>query len=119
MQTDPSQLNNLYGSNSTTSGFRIPELTARLDGLLLTLKSCKGKVCRRPWEALFPSGHVYSLRHAMHKKYDSFFLEQQDRVSFSACLAGYITSAEGALKSRPYGGDILDRSFEARWEDWT
>ncbi|KND92061.1 Arylsulfatase [Tolypocladium ophioglossoides CBS 100239] len=118
IKADSSQLNNLYGSNSTTSGFSIPELTARLDSLLLTLKSCKGKVCRRPWEALFPSGNVQSLRHAMHKKYDHFFLEEQDKVTFSACLLGYITSAEGALKSIPYEGDGSDRAFKARWEDW-
>ncbi|POR33559.1 Arylsulfatase [Tolypocladium paradoxum] len=118
IKTDPSQINNLYGFNSTTSGFRIPELTARLDTLLLTLKSCKGKVCRRPWEALFPSGEVQSLRDAMHKKYDSFFMEKQDKVTFSACRLGYITSAEGALKSIPYGLNDADRAFEARWEDW-
>ncbi|PNY27646.1 Arylsulfatase [Tolypocladium capitatum] len=118
IKVDPSQLNNLYGRNSTTSGLGIPELTARLDSLLLTLKSCKGKVCRRPWEALFPSGNVQSLRHAMHQKFDPFFLEEQDKVSFSACLPGYITSAEGALKSIPYGGNDSCRAFEARWEDW-
>ncbi|KAH6868869.1 arylsulfatase precursor [Thelonectria olida] len=118
IKADPFQLNNLYSSKSATSGFSIPELTARLDSLLLTLKSCKAKVCRRPWEALFPSGQVHDLRRAMHKKYDSFFLEQE-KVTFSACLKGYITSAEGALKSKPYGGDDWDREFEARWEDWT
>lgn len=110
-------MNNLYGSKATTSGFSIPDLSSRLDGLLLTLKSCKGITCRRPWESLFPSGEVNHLRHAMKKKYDHFF-QRQEKVSFSACLMGYVTSAEGALKSESYTGHFEDRNFQARWEDW-
>ncbi|CAH0051946.1 unnamed protein product [Clonostachys solani] len=117
MKTDPYQMKNLYGSKAATSSFNIPDLTERLDSLLLTLKSCKGKSCRQPWETLFPSGEVQNLQHAMKKKYDSFF-KSQERVSFSACLKGYITSAEGSLHSEPYAGKLADGEFEARWEDW-
>lgn len=90
IKADPLHLTNLYSNGAT--GF--PELAARLDALLLTLKSCKGRVCRRPWEALMG---VASLREAMAPKYNDFF-RQQLKVNFSACLPGYVTSAEGALK---------------------
>lgn len=95
-------MENLFGSNSVAAGFGIPELTARLDGLLLALKSCKGKACRRPWETLFPEGDVRSLRDAMNQQYDNFFLRKQAKVTFSECAGGYLTSAEGALTPLPF-----------------
>lgn len=95
-------MSNLYGSDSVTAGFGILELSARLDSLLLTLKSCKGKICRRPWEALFPKGEVGSLRDAMDQKYDDFFLRKQPQVTFSECARGYLTWAEGALAPIPF-----------------
>ncbi|OAQ93745.1 arylsulfatase [Purpureocillium lilacinum] len=117
IKDDPSQLKNLYGSKGKTSGFSIPELTARLDALLLTLKSCKGKACREPWQTLFPKGDVKNLRQALDRRYDHFFLNQQEKVTFSQCLKGYITSAEGALAPIPYGSKGVDEALEARWED--
>ncbi|KAJ6442199.1 arylsulfatase [Purpureocillium lavendulum] len=116
IKDDPSQLKNLYGSKGRASGFAIPELTARLDALLLTLKSCKGKACRDPWQTLFPKGNVKTLQEAYNCRYNRFFSEQE-KVTFSRCLPGYITSAEGALAPIPYGAKGLDEPIEARWED--
>lgn len=92
---------NLYGSNSTTAGLNIAQLTNRLDTLLLTLKACKGIVCRQPWQALFPSGDVQTLRDAMCPKYDEFF-QNQPKVTFSACLYGQLLEYEGALTPNIY-----------------
>ncbi|UNI22456.1 hypothetical protein JDV02_008345 [Purpureocillium takamizusanense] len=117
IKDDPAQLKNLYGAKGKTSGFPIPELTARLDALLLTLKSCKGKACREPWQTLFPKGNVKNLRQALDRRYDHFFLHEQEKVTFSQCLDGYITSAEGALAPIPYGSTGVDEALEARWED--
>ncbi|KYK57012.1 arylsulfatase precursor [Drechmeria coniospora] len=117
IKADPNQLQNLYGHQGTISGFRIPQISARLDALLLTLKSCKGKACRRPWEEMFPSGTVRSLGDALAPKYDEFFLKTQAKVTFSKCLNGYITSAEGALKPLVYGNrtNVSGMAIEARW----
>lgn len=117
MKSDPFQMENLYGSNGTTSGFDIYSLSARLDSLLLTLKSCKGSVCREPWYTLFPKGDVTSLAHAMNTKYDDFFYNQQEKVTFSACKSGYLTQYEGALEPVIYddGKQFVSRN---NLEDW-
>jgi hypothetical protein len=117
MKRDPYQLDNLYGTKGRTSGYDIPSLSARLDGLLLTLKSCKGKVCREPWSTLFPRGDVHSLDDAMHKKYDDFYFKSQKKVTFSECALGYITQYEGALAPVSYSGWHHSRSGE-NWENW-
>ncbi|KID82851.1 arylsulfatase precursor [Metarhizium guizhouense ARSEF 977] len=120
MKTDPHQMTNLYGSKEETSGYDIPALSARLDALLLTLKSCKGKVCREPWKTLFPDprDNVRSLDDAMDTKYDDFFFNQQKKVTFSECVNGYITEYEGALE--PVGYVDWDRYLaQNRWSDET
>lgn len=112
MTNDPYQLTNLIGNNGkTNSGFDIAQVTARLDALLLTLKSCKGKGCREPWSELFPEGDVVTLQDAMAPKYDDFFASQPN-VTFSQCAKGYITDYEGALSGHPFGEPTR------RWEDY-
>ncbi|KAK2612612.1 hypothetical protein QQS21_001384 [Conoideocrella luteorostrata] len=118
MAADPHQLSNLYGNRGkTSSGYSIPSLTPRLDALLLTLKSCKGKACRKPWQKLFPKGDVYNLEDALDTKYDDFFFKQQEKVTFSECGLGYITAYEGALEPIIYddGKQFISRN---NWEDW-
>ncbi|OAA37401.1 arylsulfatase precursor [Metarhizium rileyi] len=113
MKLDPFQMNNLYGSNSTTSSFEISQLSARLDTLLLTLKACKGIVCRRPWQTLFPTGNVSSLMDAMDPSYDDFFLLSQPRVAFTMCSLGYIAEAEGPLSPVIFGA-VDETTIEPR-----
>ncbi|TWU74251.1 hypothetical protein ED733_004433 [Metarhizium rileyi] len=120
MKTDPHQMTNLYGNEGETSGYNIAALSARLDSLLLALKSCKGKVCREPWTAVFanPEYKVNSLDDAMNTKYDDFFLNWQDKVTFSACVSGYLTEYEGALEPKTYSD--WDRVMaENGWADET
>lgn len=136
MQSDPVQMNNLYppdeeSTNSTTTttttkiyNWETSKLIARLDALLLTLKSCAGSTCRRPWAALHPQGDVASLAQALDPRFDAFYAEGQEKVTFSACAPGYITEYEGALESRPFGGGGSNNNNNripelARWEDWT
>jgi N-acetylglucosamine-6-sulfatase len=115
-QVDPYQMTNLYGTPGKIAGWSIPKLTARLNGLLLTLKACKGKVCTRPWEKLHPQGNVKNLRQAMHARYDDFYEEQQHLVTFSECALGQILEYEGALEPISYEAN---GKRAARWEDWT
>lgn len=121
MKNDPHQLNNLYGLNGTTSGFGIPELTNRLDTLLLTLKNCKGAVCRKPWSYVFPASSkttVRSLGDAMAASYDAFF-HTQPRVSFSQCAAGYLLAYEGPYSPKQFTANSEGRIVHAaRWEDY-
>ncbi|XP_044724648.1 sulfatase domain-containing protein [Hirsutella rhossiliensis] len=98
---DPFQMNNLYVSELTKSGFKVPELVARLDALLVTLKNCKGRTCQHPWETLFPNEEAASLRDAMDAKYDSFF-KKQEKVEFLGCNNAYIPELEGPLGSQPF-----------------
>ncbi|KAI1848573.1 hypothetical protein JX265_011573 [Neoarthrinium moseri] len=117
MLSDPVQMNNLYGASGIINGWDLSKLTPRIDGLLLTLKACKGQVCTRPWETLHPRGDVNSLRDAMRHEFDRFYLEQQEKVTFTACKNGYLAEFEGALQPVVYPGNLELR--EARWEDWT
>ncbi|KAH8653756.1 arylsulfatase precursor [Xylariales sp. PMI_506] len=102
MTVDPGQLINLYGTTGTVNGWPLPQLTARIDALLLTLKSCEAKVCRRPWEALHPQGNVHNLGDAMDPKFDAFYASQPG-VSYTACMLGYLPEYEGALSPIPFG----------------
>ncbi|KAK7947993.1 arylsulfatase [Apiospora aurea] len=127
LKADPWQMNNIYPSapnsdDSTTLLYGWPKdkLIARVDALLLTLKACKGAVCRKPWEALHPAGDVHSLRDAMAAEFDDFYVRQQLRVSFSACKLGYLAEFEGAMQPTIFGDAAGGGySMEARWEDWT
>ncbi|ORY55835.1 arylsulfatase precursor [Pseudomassariella vexata] len=118
LTTDPFQMTNLYAQSGSISGYNSTKLTARLDALLLTLKSCKGRACSRPWETLHPQGDVASLADAMNAQYDEFYLQQQLKVSFSACADGHLTQFEGALEPVPYGGADVRRLVK-NWEMWS
>lgn len=120
MKQDPYQINNLFGTNGTTSGYDLNRLTTRLDTLLLATKNCKADSCRDPWGSIFPksSGHVVqSLADAMDPKYDSFF-NSQEKVSFSQCARGHILAYEGAYSPRTFTSADGRISHEARWEDY-
>ena len=67
---------------------------ARLDALLLVLKTCRGKSCRKPWSALLPTQNVATLAETMGEQYDAFFA-RQPKVSYTECLLGHLISAEG------------------------
>ncbi|KHO00417.1 arylsulfatase precursor [Metarhizium album ARSEF 1941] len=118
MRADPHQMNNLYGIQGNTSGYDVAALTARLETLLLTLKNCKGRVCRQPWERIFPdpSDLVFSLEEAMNPKFDDFFLRRQPRITFSECTVGYMPELEGASGPVVYT-DWSKYFSEKEWAD--
>lgn len=99
-QSDPYQLHNLYPSDKQTGeepqilGRSLSQAIARLDALLLVLKSCQGITCIKPWAVLQPESSVSSLRDALDEGYDGFY-QEQPRVSFDWCDAGYVIAAEG------------------------
>jgi hypothetical protein len=64
----------------TILGYFISALTARLDALLLVLKSCKASTCYDPWLELHPWGDVASLPEAMNPNFDNFYEKQQPKV---------------------------------------
>ncbi|KAK9419916.1 putative Arylsulfatase [Seiridium unicorne] len=113
MEADPGQMNNLYDTNGTINNWPVPKLTARIDALLLTLKACKGRVCTHPWETLHPQDDVHSLREAMNPKFDDFYTNEL-KVTYTACMKGYIPEFEGALYPIPYG-ESGNWSTGARW----
>ncbi|KAK7178023.1 arylsulfatase [Paraphaeosphaeria sporulosa] len=130
MKADPSQMNNLYSasgsskipcSNATTTlGRPLPALTARLDALILALKTCKGaKACTEPWDTLLPGADVYTLAEAMDEKYDDFFAGLP-KIEFDRCEEGHITDAEGPVWTEDLewseGGDIKRSLSEGVWD---
>lgn len=115
-QSDPAQMNNLlqapsnstsaYPSSTTLLGRPLAQLTARLDALLLELKTCRGaSACTQPWDALLPGADVHTLAEAMNPRFDNYF-ESLPRVAFDRCEEGYIVSAEGPMwtEGLAYGG---------------
>lgn len=93
-------MKNLYGLQDQHHQ-NVPQLTKRLDTLLLTLKNCKASSCQRPWETIFPGGQVRSLQDAMDTSYDDFF-SQQPQIAFDECTEGYIPELEGPFGPLPY-----------------
>ncbi|KAI1260432.1 alkaline-phosphatase-like protein [Xylariaceae sp. FL1019] len=81
------------------------QLVSRLDSLVLVLKTCVARTCTHPWEVLHPAGDVQSLVEALDPVYDQFYELQQNRVSFDACLGGYLVSNELPVTIVPYEGD--------------
>jgi hypothetical protein len=111
-------MNNLYKTNNTINSWAIADLTARIDALLLTLKACKGQVCTRPWETLHPSGNVHNLKEAMNTEYDTFYMNQQLKVTFTACMKGYLPEFEGALQPIAFTGNSGNVSLAETKRDW-
>lgn len=107
LSVDPGQLRNLYHDANATLAIldgthSLSGLEARLDALLLVLKSCKGKQCTEPWRQLHPRGNVNSLRDAMKPRYDALYTAFP-RVEFDRCELGYLVAAEG-----PQWGNAAD-----------
>lgn len=115
MQADPYQMNNMYTSTSsnTTNGTSptysssititvgsctvpITKLEDRLDSLVFILKTCTGKACSDPWNALLPNSGVATLEEALDSKFDEFFASLP-RVEYNWCAEGYILDAEGPV----------------------
>ncbi|KAJ5422872.1 Alkaline phosphatase-like alpha/beta/alpha [Penicillium cf. griseofulvum] len=106
LKSDPHQTVNL-GTHPAKHSYKIakrelPQIIARLDALMLVLKSCEGDACRYPWKQLHPAGKVNSLVDALDSGFDTFYANQP-KVSFSSCEGGYIISAEGPQKFNSYG----------------
>jgi hypothetical protein len=118
VQTDPYQLNNLLHSTAkpptTLVGVPFTKVIARLDALLFVLKSCKGQTCMRPWHALHPAGNVQNLQDALSSRFDTFYEQQQKKVSFNRCEMGYLLDAEGPQ----FETDGLVYRHGVRWSEW-
>ncbi|QKX53241.1 uncharacterized protein TRUGW13939_00317 [Talaromyces rugulosus] len=126
-QADPHQLHNLLSTddkeNQTSHailGISLPKVVARLDSLLLVLKSCKGQVCVKPWKALHPQGEVTSLKDALDTRYDYFYKEKQtSRVYFDECARGYLLDVEGPqynFESNDEGNSFIRDGLP--WYEW-
>ncbi|KAL5114331.1 hypothetical protein ACEQ8H_007767 [Pleosporales sp. CAS-2024a] len=110
---DPGQMDNLIASSSrrtTLLNQPTSKVQARLDALLLVLKTCKASSCTDPWSVIHPQGNVVNLEDALASKYDEFYAKQP-KVSFSKCELGYISSSEGAQVGNSYHGSDL-------WPNW-
>ncbi|KAL2867830.1 sulfatase family protein [Aspergillus lucknowensis] len=113
LTTDPYQLNNLYTSAEVQIlGHSLSQVIARLDALLLVLKSCKGSTCIKPWDVLHADGDVQNLQDALGKQYDRFYASQA-RVSYDRCERGYIPELEGPQEALPYS------RYGLSWDAWT
>ncbi|KAI1377251.1 putative arylsulfatase [Hypoxylon crocopeplum] len=128
MDVDPGQLHNLLSPSSSAStaaaaGYPAGRVAARLDALLLVLKTCAGEPCRRPWAQLHPAGDVRSLADALAPRYDAFYDEERHRgagVKYAYCANGFLPDAEGPTwerDGRGFGEELFLRDG-ARWEDW-
>ena len=100
IRSDPHQLHNLYPEGVKQNperqilGLPVSKVIARLDALVMVLKSCKGSVCIKPWAELHPQGNIRTLREALSAQYDDFYTAQV-KVEYNWCAAGYILEAEG------------------------
>ncbi|KAG6811801.1 hypothetical protein H0H92_005817 [Tricholoma furcatifolium] len=118
LSTDPYQLHNLYPAADSSSseeeprilGRSLSQAIARIDALLLVLKSCQGVTCIEPWNVLQPEGTVRSLRDALDVRYDRFY-GAQPQVSFDWCAPGYIIEAEGPQVP-------LTSRYGSSWDIW-
>lgn len=90
----------------------LTSLVARLDALIMVLKTCHGQNCVRPWEVLHPDGDVRSLAEAMDQRYDHFYVSQQQHVRFEQCETTLIPGSEGPATVQPW---VVDEN----WSDWT
>jgi hypothetical protein len=95
-------------------GLPTGKVAARLDSLLLVLKSCKGERCVNPWGALHPDKDVVSLKQALSPRFDSFYEHEQIRIKYNRCENGYIVDAEGPQ----FDADGLFFRDGLRWDEW-
>ncbi|GAD92379.1 hypothetical protein AN8341.2 [Paecilomyces variotii No. 5] len=117
LRSDPYELHNLYptgriedSDEHSILGYPLSRVIPRLDALLLVLKSCKGSTCVKPWNVLHPDGDVQNLDNALNSKYNAFY-DDQAKVSYSRCEAGYIIDAEGPQTPLVYRNGLS-------WHDW-
>lgn len=81
------------------------------------LKSCKGQVCVKPWDALHPRGEVMTLKDALDVRYDHFYdVEQTTRVQFNECARGYFLDAEGPQFDSGTDYEVLRDGLP--WYEW-
>ena len=90
-------------SDDRMFGWPLSKLVQRLDAAMMVLKSCVGTQCIKPWLELHPQGNVGSLQDAMNPRYDAFYTSQP-KVSFAACMPGYIIEYEGPQSAMAYSG---------------
>jgi len=114
------------------SGRKIKDVIARLDALMMVLKSCKAASCTDPWKVLHPQGDVTNLLSALSTGLDVFY-EKQPKVSFSKCELGYIVESEGPQipfafgQAAGYGGIFVQEAggehralkYRQDWSFWT
>ena len=110
LRSDPYALNNLFFNEDLASThlsvgspdkklYTLGAVVARLDALLMVLKTCKEKECIRPWEAIHRDRTVQSLADAMHEAHNDLYIHSMPRVIFERCEEAYIPEAEGTLWS--------------------
>lgn len=112
LRHDPDQVRNLARrehAGDVAADLDLVRVRARLDALLLVLKTCVGEVCNRPWEAVFPSGGVHSLKDALRAEFDGYF-DGLPKVKFTNCDLGYHRKLE-----RPFWHK--DLAFDRRVAD--
>ena len=94
------------GDNSSLMNpHTLPHIIARLDALMLVLKTCKADTCRNPWLTLHPEGDVHNLTEALNPQYDYFYEVKEHRVQFKECVPGYLIDNELPIKAIPYSPD--------------
>lgn len=111
---DPYEVRNLLDANGRhaaqanafhIAGRSLEQIVARLDALLVVLKTCVRETCREPWRALHPQGDVTSLHDSLAPHFDAFYAGQP-RVHFTKCELGYIAESEGPNYVNQFGGGI-------------
>ncbi|EXJ71432.1 uncharacterized protein A1O5_05240 [Cladophialophora psammophila CBS 110553] len=119
MKSDKYQMQNLLPNVNDIAkapkqqilGRALNKFVARVDALLLVLKSCRGIECTDPWLQLHPQGNVRNLRDALSAQYDQFYAAQP-KIMFSACKEGYLIEFEGPQTALRYDSDVFRLSSQ-------
>ncbi|TKA83457.1 hypothetical protein B0A55_00574 [Friedmanniomyces simplex] len=101
----------------STKDASVGRVVARLDSLLMVLKTCKARECTHPWEVLHPAGNVHDLHDALSAEFDDFYETQQQRVQFSKCEKGYIAESEGPNGVVAWTVEDVGVRGGANWQD--
>jgi len=90
-------------SEPSASVRKIPttQVVARLDALLVVLKTCQSRTCTRPWETLHPAKDVTNLRQALNQRFDDFYASQE-KLYWTQCQQAYIAESEGPHSVEQY-----------------